>query len=337
MPEENNITIWAMSSAENAALSTHLLKIAAKTETASNVQNCLDFVTVQAALDTDKAARLCLIYTAPELILNQAFQDGEDPARVLADWADAARQMLSLHRHNRRRSLLFEATHLRRYFNVGLTRLGLQTGNLTPDMPPQNHTINMPLLGLIAHGHLQNRREVAALREELDASAQLLSNDVVLVPPLSAELALQNYYALRLRLTEAEQSGEEAWGQNRAHLKNFEALKAEVVEAETRLRQRQTWFDHMRADSESKLQESAIRIATLEESQRQADAALSAHKKRLDDLTQVSTNLKQAREKSETHVRLLKAENDRIAGSRSMRVTAPLRRLNKFLSRSSRG
>lgn len=328
MPEKNNLIIWAMPSAENVALSAHLQIIAAKTETASNMQKGLEIDTVQAALDADKSARLCLIYTAPELILCRAFQDGEDPVRVLADWADAARQMLSLHRQDRCRSLLFESTHLRRYFNIGLTRLGLQTGVPTPDLPPEKHTINTPLLGLIAHEHLQIQREIVALREELDASAQLLSNDTVLVPPLSAELALQNYYALRLRLTEAEHSSAEAWSQNRAHLKNLEALQTSVADAETHLRQQQARLDHMRADNESKLKESANRIATLEESQRQKDAALSARKKNVDDLTQ-------AEEKSKNHMRLLKAEIDRIAGSRSMRVTAPLRRLYKILSSSS--
>ena len=308
MPEENNLIIWAMSGAENAALSSHLQMAAARTESPRNAQNCPDFLTAQAALVTDEAAKLCLIYTAPEHILSQAFQDGEDPARALADWADAARQILSLHRHNRRRSLLFEATHLRRYFNVGLTRLGLQTSNLTLDMPPQKHSINMPLLGMIAHGHLQDRREAIALREELDASAQLLSNDAVLVPPLSAGLALQNFYALRLRLAEAEQSDEKARGENLRNLKTVEDLRAEVAEAETRLRQHQARFNQIRTDHENKLKDTERRLHKSES--------------RL--------------QKSEDHVQILKLEIDRIARSRSMRVTAPLRRLYRVLGKSFR-
>ena len=350
MPNESDLIIWAMSTPDNEALCAYLQTVAEGAGTASHVKICRDAATVQAALKTQDTARVCLVYVAPELFLGQALQDEQDAARVLSDWADAARAMLSVHRQNRRRSLLFEATHLRRYLNVGLTRIRLQSRDPMPDMPAGRQTA-APLLGLIAHGHLQNQPDIVALREELDVSAQLLSNDADLIPPLSYELALQNYHALRLRLAEAEQAGEEARNQTLAQREEIEALQAEVAAAQTGQRQLQARYDHLRAETESRLRESdrklregesavrdrdaqlrksadkltiaTVRIAALEEAQQQKNAALTEHKKKVEDLRKTS--------------QAAQAENDRIMSSRSMRVTAPLRRLAQVFGRSPRG
>ena len=329
MPNDSDLIFWAMSTPENDALCAYLQTVAERAETASHVKICRNAATMQASLKTDDAARVCLIYVTPELILGQALQDDEEPARVLADWAETARAMLSVHRQNRRRSMLFEATHLRRYLNVGLTRLGLQSHDPMPDLPAGRQAA-APLLGLIAHGHLQSQPDIVALREELDVSAQLLSNDANLMPPLSSELALQNYQALRLRLAEAEQAGEEARDQNRAQREEIEALQSQLAAAETHRRQVQARYDHLRADTDSRLRASAdkltgaaARIATLEEAQRQKTAALADHKKKVEDLRKA--------------IQAAQAENDRIMRSQSMRVTAPLRRLVRLFGRSPRG
>lgn len=50
-----------------------------------------------------------LFYSRPESVLAQAMEQGNEPEKALADWQDAAQQLMQAHRHNRRKSLMVDA------------------------------------------------------------------------------------------------------------------------------------------------------------------------------------------------------------------------------------
>lgn len=248
MPEKTRLIIRARPGTEAALVAARLQQIAAAPEECVNVEICPDPETARAMLRSDDAAILCQVYTSPERFLSQAVRIDGDLEAALGTWAEEARDMLALHRQNRNRSLLFEAVHLCRYSDTGLTRLGFSSGSVTLSTALEDLFMSTPLPGLIAQAHLHSRPAAVELREELDASAQLLSNDVTLVPPLSADLALQDYRAQALRLAEAEQERDTAKDQIRTSLESLKALRTECASKDASLRAREEELDGLRAE-----------------------------------------------------------------------------------------
>jgi hypothetical protein len=376
MSEESRLIIWVRPETEAALIAERLQQIAAGSDERVKVEICPDPDTAQALLRSDGAAILCQIYTSPERFLSRAVRDGDNLKAALGKWMDEARKMLALHRQNRGRSLLFEALHLCRYSDTGLARLGFSSGSVILNTALEDVPQGAPLQWLIAQAHLQSRPDVVDLREELDASAQLLSNDAALVPPLSAELALQDYRAQALRFAEVKEERDSAKNQTLASLESLKVLRAEAASKDLSLQARATEIEALRAERDSLSARVAERDASLQAraaeidglraerdnlsarlAEREAslkaraveidglrtdlvgkDAALGAVRK---DISRVSkerdlgfktrdgriADLNEAVKKEQGQVQALEAEIERIMNSRSIRITAPLRRL----------
>lgn len=144
-------------------------------------------------LSADPEARLCLLYEDPVRALCAAMSAQEDIAAVLQNWTAATGQALDLHRHNRKRSTIYEAAHLQRFAAAGLARLGVEAdsrllGDIPDTAPPS------PLAYIMAQAILAEDQDARAAHDELVASTQTLSNEE---DPAPADLALQAYAALR--------------------------------------------------------------------------------------------------------------------------------------------
>jgi DNA repair exonuclease SbcCD ATPase subunit len=121
--------------------------------------------------------RLCILYLDPVRMICTAMTQGGDLAEALGAWTTKAHAALTLHRRNRRRSIIFEAGHLQRYAAAGLDRLGIKTdsrtlGTIADTTPPP-----APLHYLLAQSLLNETPAAKAAAAELDASAQILSNE----------------------------------------------------------------------------------------------------------------------------------------------------------------
>ena len=362
MPEKSRLILRARPDTEAARILESLQEIAAGTDDAVDLRVCHDPDMAQGLLRPDDAAILCQIYTAPERALCRAIQQEQDPDDALADWADDAREILALHRRNRRRSLLFEAAHLCRYSDTGLARLGLSSGSRILSGALGDPPMSDPVLDLVVQFHLQARSDVRELREELDASAQLLSNDAVLAPPLSAELALHTYRTQKERLVRAEQDRDTASSQAQmmtARLEGLETdleakqtgldaqqekidritterdtLDAQVAEKEKAVESRQARLDHMLAERTRLRASLEAKEAALGMKQAEIAGLLSEQKDALGERDARITDLARSLRGAQEHAQTLEDEIARIMNSRSMRMMAPLRRFAGLFRRT---
>lgn len=389
MHEETRLIIRARPGTEAAQIAHRLQEVAGGADEAVEVSLCADSDTAWAMLRSDEAAVLCQFYTSPERALCHAIAQNAELEVAIEAWRDDARETLALHRQNRRRSLLFEAMHLCQYADTGLARLGFASGSVILRAALADLSTSAPLPELIARAHLEARSDALGLREELDASAQLLSNDATLLPPLSLDAALRDYRAQTRQLAEAEHARDAAREEARTTSQILEALKAEAAEMERTLRAREEELEkaraecarlgvevsdgeasllaleaqlvHMRADRdqlgadiaehEARLRE---RDAQLEQAQAERnrlgtelaerEAALRAREEDLDqarkghevDLGKRDEQIAELGRKSQQHLDQIEALNTEIARimeSRSMRITAPFRRLRALFTR----
>lgn len=356
MPEETRLIVRARLETEAALIAARLQQIATGPEESVDVEICPDPDKARAMLRSDEAAILCQIYTSPERFLSHAVRVDGDLEAALGTWAGEARDMLALHRQNRRRSMLFEAVHLCRYSDTGLARLGFSSGSVTLSTALDDRFMSAPLPDLIAQAHLQSRPAAVELREELDASALLLSNDATLVPPLSADLALQNYRAQALRLAEAELERDKAKDQTRTTLESLKALRAESASKDASLRAREEELEGLRAERDSLDAQASIAlrhvrarevdIECLRADLARMEVALGSTRQEISRVSEERdlgfekrdgrmADLDRTLQERQDHVQALEAQIERIMTSRSMRITAPLRQLRALFSRRS--
>lgn len=353
MPEKI-LVIRTRPETEASEIAERLQQIASEAGERVAVQICFELSTAKSILQLNDAAILCQIYTSPERFLSRAIQYDHDLTPALEIWKDEASDMLALHRQNRDRSLLFEAAHFCRYSDVGLARLGFSTGSMILQSTLEHLFMSAPLPRLLAEAHIQSRQVIMDLRDELDASTQILSNDPHIVPPLSAELALQHYRAQALLLEEMENELETAKRHCQMALASLKASKAEsaskegslcdlkaeveslraererlgaeVSERDTRLRVRVEEIERLRADlntTENSLLSSRQEIRRISADR---DRGLEKLEVKIAELAQTSTE-------KHNQVQELEKEISRIMMSRSIRLTAPLRQLRALFSR----
>ena len=139
---------------------------------------------INAALSEDPNATLCIIYSAAENALSSILQNGDKTSDLLAQWEENAQAILALQRQNRARSLIFEANHFAHYFTTGLSRLGASVEGVSNGQSPHGMQQRDPILALIARHFVLEHQKTADLRNELEASTQVLSNDGLLSPSL---------------------------------------------------------------------------------------------------------------------------------------------------------
>lgn len=190
----------------------------------------------QAALHLaqDPENRLCMLYVDPVRVICAAMADNQDLEQVIEAWTAQARAALSLHRRNRRRSMIFEAGHLQRYAATALDRLGIETGSKTLGTITDTSQPPTPLNYILAQSLLTEMTEANTAAEELGASTQILSNEEGLA---SQTLALEAYRDLQDKVSDA------------AHLPG---LRAEISDLKTALTALTTQHDTALAEISDK-------------------------------------------------------------------------------------
>lgn len=198
-------------------------------------------------LSADPELKLCVFYEDPIQSICAAMSARVDIPASLVEWANAARDVLVLHRRHRKRSMIFQIDHLQRYAAAGLARMGIEGDSQTLS-DTQNSTIPLsPLQRILAQAILAEDQEAQLLYDELVASSQILSNEDA---PPQTEFALKAYAELGVELDARE------------------ALKTQASDLEA-LRKIQISSEQDKAEIQAKLDamtQRSARLAALQES-----------------------------------------------------------------------
>lgn len=120
---------------------------------------------------------LLLLYSRPEGVVAEAMEAGSDPLEVLNEWRKGAEHLMSVHRHNRRRSVLVNAqamfTDTKPFIRICNDRFGLKINSPKPeyqDSPPVRE-----IYKLIAAQLVYQTPGMEELLAEMEASSLLLT------------------------------------------------------------------------------------------------------------------------------------------------------------------
>lgn len=328
------------------------------------------------ALQSHRDAKVCIVYTSPERFIAHVLYTSGDTHATLheaaSQWRDDAQSILNIVRQNRSRCALFEASHLKRYSQTALDRLGLartksEARQFDQVSVSESSDQNAATLNLIAKAHLQNERDLGDLVDELAASTLSLSNEDIHTRVLPVETALESVRNaqsdsqaqktqladVQERLTWLEQALEDSEAEVAKHLVEQEAIRTELAETERKnelLDQFNSVVLHERQLIEKEKADLALRVDELARKNQQMalthaeqlqtkdrqigakDEQLAANSQLLEAKYREITQLHQDRA---DHVRSLENEIGRIMESRSMRLTKPLRWLGRVLRRKS--
>ncbi|MEL7090191.1 MAG: hypothetical protein AAFN94_00515 [Pseudomonadota bacterium] len=276
------LAVHALPGPHGFDLARALAQIAADPDT-GNGADPLSLPEIEAHLAADPAHRICILYVDPVRVLCAAMTADQDPATVLEAWTDAARDALHLHRRNRRRSMIFEAGHLQRYAAIGLDRLQITADSQSLSAVTDATPAPAPLHALLARALLAETPQARAAAEELEASAQLLSNDD---PTGSATMALAAYQDLQAQgdaASQARAAQDQAQKAHKADTARLEqaraALAAELAALQAEL-----------ADSQSLIKDKTHQLETVQAKLEAATAAADALRKdRAADQAQLAT------------------------------------------------
>lgn len=291
-------------------------------------------------------ATFCLIYTAPSQHLAKELAVGRSLDSAVGQWQAQTEALLSLYRQNRTQCLIFEATHLQRFSGAGLTRLGLASGTMQRnpelDIPVKPESPEALILARLAESHLQAQPDLTELTEELAASTVVLSNDVELETTLPTADVLAAFRAVQddqqAQMRDAQIEHDHALAELRETLQQIKT-QADTAQAEMQLKlaQHQGARDILQ-------QQNAVLLSELRESTRQT----VQQAQNINTLKDAQTRLTETHHKAQeshrreldhqaglhaTQVHALEGEIARIMASRSVRLTAPLRRLMALLGR----
>ncbi|MDU8930026.1 hypothetical protein RXV86_21785 [Alisedimentitalea sp. MJ-SS2] len=268
------------------------------------------------ALDEEDASNpvLCL-YTRADIAVAERMEQGDTATDAVETWADQAAFLLGKQRRHRRRVTLVDADLVRNAPVEFLDWLKLEDSeSFAPDPAPEGD----PVLLMIAELALQANPAAQSLAEELQAASVTFSETGLAAPALP-EAALDRYVAEKatlqtaLRARESEiaklrESQSLLTGQNRTQNMELSRLGKELSQMETRLAQLNQGLDSYQ-----------VQVSTLQEKLRLSTDRLADKNQLLDTLAE---QLKQRQD-----------EIDRIMQSRSMRLTAPIRRLGRLFRR----
>ena len=286
-----------------------------------------DTAALVATLDRDPATRLCQLYTAPERLLSLAIAEEKPVEPLLEEWVREATDLLSLHRRNRQRSTIFEAAHFLRYPEVGLARLDLPSPDQPPLSPPPPPPAIAPVFDLIARARVHAHPDANRLREELEASAETLSNDAMPDPLLVADLALQHHRAQTLQLAEAELARVSTQEQNRLLRTSFATLRGEADRQAAELRHKVQEVERFRQARVEDVRTRDAHIAQLKEALKAMAADSEAYRSRSQsDLKARDTQARDALTTREARISELEAAL-RAAGGVEARLTQDIRAL----------
>lgn len=267
-----------------------------------HVDLCRSLDALQSALETQPKVRACLIYHAPVRHLAHSLSKGATLEAAAAEWRAQATAILSAYRKNRTRCSLLECTHLQRFSNAAVSRLKLPNTPTLSFKADPNSSEDILLWNFVARTYLNNTPALYDVAEELIASSVILSNDALLDAPLAAQEAVSALQAQHAKLAHQE-----------ARLAQQDAALAEAAVARDLLQQQSTaLLAELRATADE-LAKRTQNLAQQKKAQQNKIAKLEADR--------------------DAQVHRLEAEIGRIMGSRSMRLTAPLRRVIELLGR----
>jgi hypothetical protein len=328
------------------------------------------------ALQSHRDAKICIVYTSPERFIAHVLNTSGDTHATLLEaasqWRDDAQSILNIVRQNRSRCALFEASHLKRYSQTALDRLGLERTKSEARQFDQVSTSgsygqDAATLNLIAKAHLQNERDLGDLVDELAASTLSLSNEDIHTRVLPAETALGAVRSAQSasqaqktqladaqeRLASLEQALEDAEAEVARHLVEREALRTELAETE-RKNELLDQFNSVVLDERQLIEKEKASLAlrfddlarknqqmalTHAEQLQTKDQKIGAKDEQLAANSQILAakdgEIAQLHQDRADHVRSLENEIGRIMESRSMRLTKPLRWLGRILRRKT--
>lgn len=275
------------------------------------------------ALNKDGASdRILCLYTRAQTAVAERMQQGDSTAQAVETWAEQAGFLLDEQRRHRRRVTLVDADLVREEPVEFTVWLNLEDADLVPDHGPEGD----PVLLMIADLALQANLSAKSLAEELQAASVSFS-DLADETAALPEAALKRYgaekatlqTALRVRETEISKLRDRQsllMGQNRAQNMELGRMSSELSQMETRLAQLNQGLDSYQ-----------VQVTSLQEE-------LKLGKDRLADKNQLLETLAEQLRQTEDEVAGRNAEIERILNSRSMRLTAPIRRLGRLFRRS---
>lgn len=335
------LLLWATSDPDARAAADVVHRMTQATRRQTQLCNTSDVA--QAALNDDADANLCLIYTAPEHHLACTLDAGQTLEAAAAEWRVETEALLALYRQNRARCHVFETHHLQRFSKTALSRLGLPS-DPGIEIPGVWTSPDAPILRLLAQTHLQVHPDLATLAEELAASTTVLSNDMDLAQTLPLSEALSSVQAQRTCQQDQEAQTDALESKLAEQTQALEDASAGLATAEATQRRLQTELDSVRTDlarhqgmQDLLQQQNKIMLSEMREETRQ-----SAHlAQEIDRLKQDLAHLTEERAAERTQMQAdhekerhgFEAEIARIMASRSMRLTAPLRRLMALMGR----
>lgn len=317
------LLFWAASDPDAQAIASAMDQLAAKEGRKTKLCAMEDLRLAVSSRNPDTT--YCLIYTAPQQHLARRLNADDILDNVVAQWRAETEALLAFYRQNRARCFIFEAAHLQRFSRMALARLGLASEQ---GLKVATHRVSpdTALLRLVAQTCLQAQPELVDLTEELAASTLVLSNEADINTALPSSEALLALRTERERMAKQQNENiqlEAALSDLRHTLEEKDAQTAQVQAEHVTL---QSQLARSQGAQDILQQQSTVLLAELRDATRQA--AQTAQE--VDRLTQ---DLAQQEAERAAQVQGFEAEIERIMASRSMRLTAPLRRLMALLGR----
>ncbi|NKX29587.1 hypothetical protein HGE68_06810 [Rhodobacteraceae bacterium R_SAG6] len=268
-------------------------------------------------LDTAEDVEICFLYSAPETIIRNLFDRREGNAEALNGalevWAEDAMRLLELYRPNRGRAILFETSHLQKFFALGVKKLNLNfTDEKAVSLPAWLEYVDPVLLAMVS-AYVRDHSQIRTLYEELYASSQVLCDDHENSKVASMAAALSHYYTQQKSLTQLEESNALVTQQNQLMIEELQQL------------------EHIGQTLSIEVKNTRQRLAISEEARKRGITNGKQTTGTMEPANELAPYLPDELTRQEEHIRYLEAEIHRIMTSRSMRMTQPLRKLGRFL------
>lgn len=290
--------------------------------------------------ETPGEAPLLILHLAPAAALARAMSGEQGPEAAVAAWRAETVALLRLHRAARRQVRLAELLAARANPAVFAALFGLPA----PENPfAEPESAHDPILCLLAQRLILGTPELAALAAELEAASADLTGGAGLVAddPEAAWRARADLAGGGAVAARARQEAELLKAQNRAMMEELENLARQRQAVEARLAQTSQGLESYQAQAAAL--ESAM--AGLRQRMAHKEASLQAAGAMVQELEVQAARLKDdlagAQDRAGTledelaaeraQAAALRGEIDRIMGSRSFRLTAPLRRMRALL------
>lgn len=280
----------------------------------------------------DPGPDMLLLYLSPARVVAMAMAQDTPPGKALKDWQAQARGILQLSHRDRRRVQVFELDMILRHPAAFQARMGLHQDD-TPAAPETGPDGADPFLLLLAQRTLLGDAPSRALMTELGAVSVRLANNaapetddpetlLLAYRDMQAQAATQTAVQTT-RLSELEGELDQA----RTGLETARNA-ADLLQAQTRFMQEEM---EKLARRLLELEDRASRVETLAQRAAEKEHSLAAAGQMMRDLEAQTARLTADLAAREDRIAGLQGRLDHVFGSRSYRLTAPLRRLRALI------